>query len=298
MPNTLAHFGIQALGSRLIFRHASCKWIALGCILPDIPWVCQRFLSPLLPDELLLGLRLYTMIQASLCFSLVLAAALTLLLGRGTGAFLVLAGNVLAHLFLDALQIKWANGVHFLAPLSWNLSGFGLFWPESWPTYLLTSLGLLAFVACLVIRKTYRTSVPHAVRSPGRLGFAMLLLLVYLALPLVLLAGPLQQNCHYTGTLREREKRPGRYIEIDRGIFSPQPAGSIRIFTGERLKLQGRLPAEATILSLQGAFTSQDTIQVSRYHVHSRLRDLASLAGLAATFILWLPDLIRCVRKQ
>ncbi len=49
MPNTLAHFGIQTIASKVVDRTAEIKWIAVGCIIPDIPWITQRLISFLAP---------------------------------------------------------------------------------------------------------------------------------------------------------------------------------------------------------------------------------------------------------
>ena len=142
MPNTLAHLGVQTLISKGSCRSADFKWIAVGCILPDIPWIMQRIIHTLVPGVNSIDLRLYAIIQASLFFSVLLSGAISLLAKDSSKIFLILAGNSFLHLLLDALQIKWANAVHLLAPFSWQATGFNLFWPEQIPTHLMTLLGL------------------------------------------------------------------------------------------------------------------------------------------------------------
>ena len=47
MPNTLAHLGVQALVTRTLLPRAELRWIALGCVIPDLPWIAQRALRTL-----------------------------------------------------------------------------------------------------------------------------------------------------------------------------------------------------------------------------------------------------------
>ena len=80
MPNTLAHFGIQALASKAVDRRADIKWVAVGCILPDLSWITQRLIPFLVPGIDLLSLRVYCLIQASLFFCLLLSGSIAILL--------------------------------------------------------------------------------------------------------------------------------------------------------------------------------------------------------------------------
>ena len=142
MPNTLAHIGIQALATRGLFKRAEAEWIFLGCIIPDVPWILHRTLHWVSLGLDPYDLRLYAIAQSSLAVSLLLCAALAIVSVSPRRIFGVLAFGSLLHLLLDATQTKLGNGVHLFAPLSWELLNFGLYWPESAPTYLLTALGL------------------------------------------------------------------------------------------------------------------------------------------------------------
>ena len=131
MPNTLGHLGVQGVVTRALIRDADLKWICAGVVVPDVPWILQRALRWVLPVELAVDLRLYVIVQASLAWTLVLAGALALATAAPGRVFRVLSLGAVVHLVLDAAQIHWGNGVHFLAPASWRLTRFGLFWPES-----------------------------------------------------------------------------------------------------------------------------------------------------------------------
>ncbi len=181
MPNTLAHLGLQAIATRTFIRHADPKWIFAGCILPDVPWILQRAVKTLAPAVDPYALRLYCIVQSSLAGCLLLCAALAFFAARPRQIFAVLAVNSFLHLLLDAFQTKFANGVHLFAPFSWELLNFGLFWPESWITYVLTIFGLAYVIWCRKGRQAGSTGFSLAHR--GRLVLGGVLVVAYLVLP-------------------------------------------------------------------------------------------------------------------
>ncbi len=287
MPNTLAHYGIQSLVSKTIFRAADIKWIGLGCLIPDLPWITQRIMLKLnVVDPV--NLRLYVLIQASLFMCLVLSAAISLQIRQSKKIFLLLATNCLLHLLLDTTQIKWANGVHLLAPFSWQLSTAGFYWPEEFPTLLLVAAGLLLF-PYFAWQDRKKTVV--VVLQKKQLGAGAILLLIYLFLPCLLLNQPLQANNHFTAALKA-ENRTGLYLEIDRKPYLAEQK-TIATISGEWLNTRGQhLPEKNCTLSIQGTFINHDTILISKYHVHSKLRDFSSIAGIIMLLISWLVALL------
>jgi hypothetical protein len=106
MPNTLAHIGLQTPLTKLGLKTAPLQWIALGCVIPDIPWILQRIFR-LIPTLDPVSLRMYAVFQASLLSCCVLSLAFALLTRRTGFVFLVLSLNSLCHLLLDACQKKW-----------------------------------------------------------------------------------------------------------------------------------------------------------------------------------------------
>jgi len=291
MPDTFAHLGVQALASRGLFKDADIKWIAVGCIIPDVPWIVQRvFLALHLPVDPF-ALRFYAIVQASLFCCLLLAGAISLLAGDGRRIFLLLALNCFLHLLLDAMQIKWANGVHFFAPFCWQMANFGLFWPDHPLSILLTLFGVLALV--YFGAKDWNKQVFLAV--PGRRhAAAVLLLAAYLALPPFFSYGPRQEDNHFAATLLDVQKRPGRYVELDRAAFHRQD-NTILLLNGERIRLEGRTVPEDGLISIKGHFSDPETIHVSDLHVHTTLRNLSTKVALAGVLLLWL---IAFVRKR
>ncbi|WP_417911690.1 hypothetical protein [Candidatus Electronema sp. TJ] len=285
MPDTLAHFGIQIIASKALFREADARWIGIGCLLPDLPWILQRaalalgWANPV-------GLRLYAVIQSSLFFSLLLAAALSLQAAQSRRVFLLLTWNCLLHLLLDPLEIKWGNGSLLAAPFSWQLTSFALFWPEDMPPRLLALLGLLLFPAAawLDIRRRELCFI----RNKQRQAAGLLLLLLYILLPFGLFSGPLKKDNHFAATLLA-ENRSSSWIDFDRW---PYQAGSqsILAYSGETLRLAvpfDSLPAQDGTLSGRGRFLSHSEVLLAEWHLHRSGRDLRSLAGLFLLIAVW-----------
>ena len=146
MPSTLGHIAVQGLLTRPAFPRLAARWILLGAVLPDLPWILKRITLVAIPSIDPYDARLYFLIQASLVFCLLLAGALAALSRRPRLVFSCLAVSSLLHLLTDATQIKWGVGVHLLAPVSWEPLKLGLFWPESLPSILLTLVGLVVVV--------------------------------------------------------------------------------------------------------------------------------------------------------
>lgn len=288
MPNTLAHLGIQGLATRSIIPKADLKWIYLGCIVPDLPWILQRAARPLLPDVSAYDLRLYAIVQSALFMCLIFADAFSVFSSKPRRVFAILALGSLLHLLLDALQEKWANGVHLFAPFSWELLNFGFFWPEDLPTYLLTALGLLFF---LIAWWRMPCSAADLVRPRGRmLALGSVLLVAYLAGPVAFLSGPEAADNHSVKTLRAQEERPGRRVELDRVPYLNRD-GKVVVFTltGEELTAKGIDLAPAGLLSARGRFIDPETVQIDEMHSHRPgVRDLASYLGLALVLAWWL----------
>lgn len=288
MPNTLAHLGAQGLASRGLLGPADLRWVLLGCVLPDVPWILHRLDLLLLPGFDPYALRLYAIAQASLLCCWVLAAGLCLFSSIPRRAFAVLALGSLLHLVLDALQTKWGNGVHLFAPLSWKLWNAGLFWPEAPMTLALTAFGLGYGLWAVARRPGPRDAVhwPGARRGAVALG----LLALYLALPALLRAGPEAEDNHFVRTLRARESRTGREVEFDRASYVRHESGDrLRFFAGEELALVGPTPARSGSVSVRGRFLDPDTLEVLELHDHSGFpRDAAAGVGLLLVAAAWI----------
>ena len=287
MPNTLAHFGIQTLATKAVDRTADIKWVAVGCILPDLPWITQRLISFLAPGIDLLSLRVYCLIQASLFFCLILSGSIALLNRNAARVFLLLGGNSLVHLLLDGMQTKWANGVHLSAPFSWQLSQFQLFWPEDMITGVLTVSGLL-IIAYYGWHERRILALKGAVFP---LLLSSLLLISYILLPFMFFNDSFEADNHYVQTLQSKEQRSGKAIGFDRCRYDKSTA-TITVFTREKFKLISDQSIADGTISLLGRFTDNNTITASTVHQHAARRDFYSYVGLSILLLLWATALL------
>ncbi|MEM7522387.1 MAG: hypothetical protein AAF360_01220, partial [Pseudomonadota bacterium] len=255
MPNTLAHLGIQTLVARAILKSADVKWIWAGCVIPDLPWILQRAVRALAPGVPVYDLRLYAITQSALALCLVLCAALACFSARPYRVFAILASGSLMHLLLDAMQTKWANGVHLFAPASWDLLNFGLFWPEDPQTWALTGFGLVAAIYAWA-RLPKEADDLRRPRGAALLA-APALFALYFAAPLALMEGAAAADNHFVTTLRDVAARPDRRVAFDRNRIQRAEDGDRLIaWTGESFALEatppGVLPEESATVSIKG----------------------------------------------
>ena len=79
MPNTLAHAGVQGLATHTTVSEADLRWVYLGCVIPDVPWILQRAARVVIPGIDPFALWAYVIIQVTLLGCIVLSAASALL---------------------------------------------------------------------------------------------------------------------------------------------------------------------------------------------------------------------------
>ena len=287
MPNTLAHLGVAGAATRSIITDADLKWIYLGAVIPDLPWIFQRLGWILFPNINLYDLRLYVIIQSTLFFSLIISLGLASLSKEYLKTFILLALGSLIHLLLDSLQMKWANGAILLAPFSWDLFSLDLFWPESLPTYLITLFGLVYFI--IMFRKGINAPLNLKVMKLKRWFILLMLSIVYFVLPLFILNLPLDANNHFVKTLEYVNERPGKYFEMDRRPYRFENGiGIIHTFANEDIKLKNINLNTPETISIKAKFIDENTAEVIDYHIHSVLfRDGSSYTGLMMILIFW-----------
>lgn len=283
MPNTLIHIAVQTPISRRVFGKIEIPWILAGAILPDIPWIFQRIVTATQLAEPY-QLRSYVTIQASLFFCLVLSTGLAFFARRPKHTFAMLAFNCIMHLLLDALQIKWGNGVHFFIPFSWQPTNFGILWPEHFFGYIAALLGVVYLVlkTKTILHEGLRIILP----TGSKMLIVLLSLLFYLFFPLSLIDQLEESNSNHIQTLRQKEGRPGKYIELDRAHYSEKDE-QITIFSRESITLTGNKPDKSGTISIKGEFTAPHIIRSSTFHLHNDYRNNASYIGLFLSFFIW-----------
>ena len=293
MPNTIAHFAINGLFTRTVINHADFKWIYLGCVIPDLPWILQR-IAKMLPLSIdLYDLRAFCVVQSSLLLCAIISIAFAMLAKQRSKVFIILIIGCILHLLLDATQIKWANGVQLLAPINWNLLSFDYFWPESIGTYVLVTAGIIYFI--FNIKKSVQPNCDEFTFTKKSLTLSGVLFLAWMALPIAFIQSVYTADNHFIATLKDTQDRYSKYIELDRNMFVEAYDGH-KIITsyGEWISVKNIDAKSGALISLQGKFTGDDIIDVDTYHVHSRFRDYASMIGLVCVLGVWLVFSIRC----
>ncbi len=292
MPNALAHFGIQGVLTRFAIPTADPKVIFLGCLLPDVPWVLQRVILGMVPGINPYDLRLYVIVQASLFMTFLLCGSLAFLSKTPVKVFVILSLSSILHLGLDALQTKWANGVHFFAPISWELLNVGWFWPESLPTYILTVFGLGYVI--WTWKDATRMHPGFCSLFSWRSRVSVGLLFVYLALPFVFIDDVLKEDNHFVKTLQAKSERIGRPIEFDRKPYVKGLEGDRLQAFGERHHVRGVRLDHNAVVSIRGRFVTSDTIELLDIHEHANwLRDGSSYVGIILLIVIWTVALFR-----
>ena len=295
MPNTLVHFAAQGAASRAVWPRLDARWIYLGCLLPDLPWILRRAVVAVgLPVDPF-DLRLYTMGLASLAGTLLLCAALAAVTAAPRKVALVLGANTLLHLLLDATEVKFGNGVHLAAPFSWRMTSFGLVSGES-PVYLVLAAAGALLVAWELARPRHDVGF---VRSPPRLAASAVLLAAYIVCPLPFLGAIQASDSYSVRTLREVDARAGRPVRLDRTAFHATPDGGVvHLWTGEDVRATGERPAHDATVSLEGTFLAPDVLRIDRLFVHRHDRDWPSYLALVMLALLWARPLLPARRAD
>ncbi|MBM7069085.1 hypothetical protein [Actibacterium sp. 188UL27-1] len=289
MPATLGHLGAQALITRAIMRGADIKWVWLGCLIPDLPWILQRIVR--LSDVSPYDLRLYAVVQSSLVFCVVMSGFAACFSSAWRRTLTILTIGSALHLLMDAMQTKWANGVLFFAPFDWDVLNFGWFWPEAWPSLMLYGLGL-GYVAYAMFRLPVSGADLRWPRG-AVLVAALVLAACYAFAPLIWIPAAKAADVHYTDTLVDRPDRISKPLELDRALVWEQDPVQLRIWTGDMLVLSNVPRAASSVVSVKGHFTTANTLEVAQIHEHAgNRRNYASYIGLLVIFGWWFRCLI------
>lgn len=273
------------------------KLVYIGLLIPDLPFILRRLVLFSYPEINEYDLALYSIIQSTLIFSLILSLALSLLTSEIRKTFVILSINAFAHLVIDATQIKWGNGVHLIAPLDWQPINFGFYWPES----ILIKISYLLGLAYIFMnwRKAVLTPIPFKMAFSMPKAIAALLLCFYLFIPPLIFNLPEESGSHFIQTLRNKEKRRGRAIEIDRASYRPEVLGGRIIVANEEIKVFNNAPANSGVISLKGTFTDTQTIEINEWHMHSNwLRDSSSYLALVLISSSWLVAIFVQFRRR
>lgn len=299
MPNSLVHFGINGFLSKSTFKRADLILIYFGALIPDVPWILQRFVGFFYPAINLYDLRLYCVNLSSFFFCLILSVAISQIFVKWKLALAIFSFGSFLHLIADSIETKWANGVQFFVPVNWDLYNAGWIWPENGIIYVLTILGLI-----FIVLNWQSTIKSHfmLIRNFPKLFTIGLILLIYFTLPILFINSAEEADNHYVKTLREYQNRPGKYFEVDRGNYIHYEDGVIFLTSfNEKLNVNNLKLTTDEIMSIQARFITCDEIEILEYHIHSN-RDIFSYLGIFIliifTLILFYKKTIRFVKVQ
>lgn len=282
MPSTLTHVALQTPLFVTLFGRSAWPWALLGCVLADVGWILQRAFKLAWPGEQLVfyDVRLAAVAWSSLLATLLLSAALAVWARRAGRAFLLLSLGATAHLALDAVQLRWGNGVHFALPLQWQAWSPGKLPPDHAAWHVLALVGLTG----LVLRARPSEWDQELVLGGKRLAISVLLLASYVLAPIGLRERLAAADVHSVETLRS-SARAGLDVELYRAHYFPATADEGAFFltmVSEPLTVvSGFESPRRERVSIKARFVSDDAVEVLAAHVHPNSRRSAlSVVGL------------------
>ncbi len=296
MPNTLAHIGFNGVITKSVLKQPDLILIYIGSIIPDLRWIIQRLVFFVKPSIDLYDLRLYCIVLATFSFSIIFSTALSNIFDNSKRAFAIFSFGSLLHLVLDSLEIKWANGVHFFAPLNWEIFNAGLFWPENPIIYLLTFCGVLFLL--INWKKSLLVQMKFSFSNLSKILAVSSFLIIYFLFPIYFMDDVENADNHFVKTLRNSEIRTGSYFEIDRGNLVDEN-GHYNFVTpfNEVLKITNYNFQSSEIMSIKAKFISGNEIQILDYHIHSD-RDIYSYIGLLLIGVIFILEMINNWRTK
>jgi len=194
--------------------------------------------------------------------------------------------NSFLHLLVDACQTKWGNGVILFAPFNWEIINFGFFWPDSWPTYLLTISGL--FYVIFIPIKINEGDLIDLVRPRSlRKVFAILLIAIYLCLPFAFIKVIESKDSHSVATIRN--PCVNCPVAFDRADFRKEAdKNTLNTWSRQSYRVAGLRPEHSAKVSIRGKFRDSSTILVEDLYLHHGFnRDIPSYIGLAVVLVIW-----------
>lgn len=293
MPNTLVHIVAQGPVTSAIFPRVDLRWILLGTIIPDIPWILRRLITFVTTVDGNL-VSIYASLQSSFLLCILLSAGISLLTTHPLRVFWALFAAVVGHLLLDMVEIKPGNGVLWLVPFSLEDSTFSLVWPEHWFVHGVTLAGSV-YALFLFSRNVQWAVCPAWPAGVTRSVTALILIVTYLAIPAALVD---RLGIRSLGEING-SSRVGQPYYVDRMPYRLRGEDAyVLTNSGDEIRIVGTDPVDAEVVSLSGVFIDENTVVVEEIHVNdARFRDYASFFGLLAIVAIWCRDLIVLNRR-
>lgn len=299
MPNTLAHIGAQLPITRAVSRKVDPRWVALGLLVPDLPWIFQRLIHLVHPAAPVIDVRAYVVVMSTPVFCILLSAFFSLLVRNSAIVFAVLTLESLFHEFLDCFQAKGGVGVPFLGPFNWTSFSWPAFPMDGWVSNLLTLSGVVMVLLLLLGKWKYPTTI-----RPARSGWHWRTPLVatflasYCIAPLAFKEAAIRGNVHDLAVWRGDLPRTGMQIHFDRANYvpgaTPGEGGITDDFNEQPIRIIGIEEDQPSLVSTVATFADDSTLFVTDYVVHPPGRRFwYSIVGLVGVFLIWLIPLFR-----
>ena len=120
---------------------------------------------------------------------------------------------------------------------------------------------------------------------------AAMLLACYFAGPLLFVKQAEKEDVHFIHTLKDKEHRTGKKLLIDRDDYDVNTQ-KISLGSGESFTVEGAVPPQSGIYSMEGYFSAPDVFHAVTYYHHGTFRNWASIVGLLMTAIFWLTGIL------
>jgi hypothetical protein len=271
MPNTLAHIGAQLPITRILFKKTDPRWICLGLLIPDIPWILQRLLLALPPGIQPYEIRAYVVLLSSPVMCALVSGAIAVLFEEKRSIFWTLFLGSLFHLLLDGAQEKGGMGILMLFPFSWKAFSYPVFSMDGWLSLSMTVVGLVVTLTVLIRNPLY----PRFSRwtlSAKTITVAALLTLTYALVPALLIDSTIRANVHDTGIISGILNRTGQTIHFDRATYLPGDPPMIKNSTmPQAVEVTDLNLHEKTLVSGTARFVTEDRIDMHDAVIHPQV---------------------------
>lgn len=299
MPNTLAHIGAQLPVTRAVSSKVDPRWVALGLLIPDLPWIFQRLIHLVFPQAPAIDIRAYVVVMSTPIFCMLLSAGISLLVKNSALVFAILAVESLLHEFLDCFQEKGGVGVPLLGPINWTSFSWPAFPMDGWISNLLTLSGALVILLLLLGKWKYPTTIrPARTGWQWRAPVVILFLASYIIGPMAFKEAAIRGNVHDLAVWRGDLPRMGMQIHFDRANYvpgsKPGESGITDNFNEDPIRIIGIQEEQPSLISTIATFSDEETLIADDYVVHPPGRRFwYTITGLIGVGLIWLIPLFR-----
>jgi hypothetical protein len=279
--------------TRALFKTADPRWICLGLLIPDLPWILQRVLLSIPIDIPPYAIRAYVVGMSAPLMCSILSAAIASLFKKWREVFSILLFGSMVHLLLDAVQEKGGLGIPLAYPFYFETFSYPLFSMNGWISVSITFIGLLTTLYILLKPRNY-FPFPKWTHEKHRLILCGILVWGYLTIPAMFLEATIRSNVHDTGVISGLLNRTGASVHFDRAHFTPGVVSSIKNSTmPSAVEVVGIDLNAPALVSGKAIFVSENTLEMQSYEAHPRYARFSyTMVGLLAIIAIWIRPIL------